>query len=61
MAAAIVIIGQGYANGRSAAAERAAIRTDLQALRERIARLEGAFIYLRPTPPAPEGRQARVA
>ena len=61
IAAAVAIIGQGYANGRSAASERAAIRTDLHALGERVARLEGAFAYLRPTPPAPESRQARAA
>ena len=50
IAAAVVIIGQGYANGRS-----------LRTLGERVARLEGAFAYLRPTPPAPENSQVRTA
>ena len=39
----------------AAAAERAAIRTDLRALAERVARLEGAVPFLAPRPlPEPE-------
>ncbi len=49
------------AGGRiSAATERAAIRADLRRLEtdfgQRLARLEGAFAYLRPAPPEPAPR-----